>query len=118
MVPAPIEAARQTVRQLGGVWHGRYGMAKCPAHADQRPSLSITPGDRVVLFHCFAGCSREAVIDALRRGGLHFPAATDSSDTSAVPRDLTPLVHSIWSRALPLASTPAQLYLDRRYITH
>ncbi len=118
MVPAPLDAAKEAVRQLGGVWHGRYGMAKCPAHADHRPSLSITPGDRVVLFHCFAGCSREAVIDALRRGGLHFPASTELTDTSGMPRDLTRLVRSIWSKALPLACTPAQLYLDQRQIAH
>ena len=118
MVPTPTEAAQQAVRRLGGIWYGRYGMANCPAHADRRPSLSITPGNYVVLFHCFAGCSHEAVIDALRRGGLHFSAFTETTDTSEMPRDLTPLVRSMWSRALPLASTPAQLYLDRRYIAN
>ncbi|WP_256478072.1 hypothetical protein [Bartonella sp. B1099] len=26
---------------LHGVWYGRYGLARCPAHDDQLPSLFI-----------------------------------------------------------------------------
>ena len=45
---------------------GRY-QAKCPAHADRTPSLSIRQGDAGrTLIHCYAGCSTEAVLRAGR----------------------------------------------------
>ena len=43
-------------------------IAKCPAHADRAPSLTISSGrDGRVLLHCFAGCPVEAI---LRHAGL------------------------------------------------
>jgi hypothetical protein len=46
-------------------------LARCPAHDDKRPSLSIREiGDRV-LVHCWAGCSVEDVLGAV---GLTFDA--------------------------------------------
>ena len=44
--------------------------AKCPAHQDKTPSLSIRETDHQrVLIHCFAGCSVEEVLGAV---GLTF----------------------------------------------
>lgn len=40
---------------------GRW-LARCPAHEDGRPSLSIRDADGVVLLHCFAGCSAGEVV--------------------------------------------------------
>ena len=37
----------------------------CPAHADSSPSLSVTRSDDKVLIYCHAGCSHDAVLDAL-----------------------------------------------------
>ena len=43
-------------------------MACCPAHDDTNPSLSITETpDGKLLWHCHAGCSQEAVQQALER---------------------------------------------------
>lgn len=42
----------------------------CPAHQDNSPSLSVTVKDGRLLLHCFAGCSQQAVIHALRERGL------------------------------------------------
>lgn len=39
--------------------------AKCPAHQDERASLSIKLDSDRILIHCFAGCSTEAVVSAL-----------------------------------------------------
>lgn len=40
--------------------------ARCPAHQDRSPSLSIGVGsDGRVLLHCFAGCSHRAILAAL-----------------------------------------------------
>ena len=49
------------VRQTGGGW-----IARCPAHGDDNPSLSIARGeDGRWLVHCHAGCSAEAVVSAV-----------------------------------------------------
>jgi len=37
----------------------------CPAHGDDRASLSITPEGEKVLIHCHAGCDYQAILDAL-----------------------------------------------------
>lgn len=39
--------------------------AKCPAHADRSPSLSITAGNRGLLVHCWAGCRLSEICTAL-----------------------------------------------------
>jgi hypothetical protein len=48
---------------------GRW-MARCPAHDDRTPSLSISERNGKALLHCFAGCEQRAVIEALRARGL------------------------------------------------
>ena len=46
--------------------NGTGHKAKCPAHEDGSPSLSIGTGsDGRVLLHCHAGCSTDAIVDAL-----------------------------------------------------
>jgi hypothetical protein len=49
---------------------GTGWIAKCPAHEDREPSLSISEKDGVVLLHCHAGCSQEAVLAALEQLGI------------------------------------------------
>jgi putative DNA primase/helicase len=45
-------------------------MARCPAHTDDNPSLHVTVKEGKTLLHCFAGCSQDAVIEALTDRGL------------------------------------------------
>jgi len=52
-------------RRSGSSW-----MAKCPAHDDHNPSLSIREVDGKVLVRCHAGCAQRDVIDALTARGL------------------------------------------------
>jgi len=41
-------------------------LARCPAHADRSPSLSVREtGDGTVLIHCFAGCGAAEVVQAV-----------------------------------------------------
>ena len=52
----------QGVRQAG---EGRW-MARCPAHEDRSPSLSIRESaDHTVLLKCFAGCGAADVVAAV-----------------------------------------------------
>jgi len=55
---------------LGGRRSGSRWLAHCPAHEDKNPSLSITEKDGKPLVYCYAGCSQQAVIAALRGRGL------------------------------------------------
>jgi len=41
-------------------------MARCPAHHDEHPSLSIKLADDRILLHCFAGCKYQDILKALR----------------------------------------------------
>ncbi|NOS79104.1 MAG: hypothetical protein HOP35_14280 [Nitrospira sp.] len=43
---------------------GRYS-ARCPAHQDQDPSLSVRDGEKGVLLHCWAGCDLSAIANKL-----------------------------------------------------
>ena len=56
---AELVNARPTGR---GTW-----IARCPAHEDRSPSLSISEGrDGRVLLHCWAGCQAQTVLDRLK----------------------------------------------------
>lgn len=44
-------------------------IARCPAHDDQNPSLSIKEEKGKILLHCHAGCTTESIVSAL---GLSF----------------------------------------------
>lgn len=54
--------------------------AKCPAHEDKSPSLSIAEGTKGPVFHCHAGCDQDAVIGKLKDRGLW-----NGADRSAAP---------------------------------
>jgi hypothetical protein len=57
-----VLARLQGVRHNGAGW-----MARCPAHEDHSPSLSIAEGNEGrVLLHCFSGCTAESVCEALQ----------------------------------------------------
>lgn len=63
-VPAELEsvlARLAGVRRAGAGW-----TARCPAHEDHDPSLSVGTGqDGRLLLHCFGGCSFRAILAAL-----------------------------------------------------
>lgn len=44
----------------------------CPAHEDRSPSLSLAESDNKILYHCKAGCSQDAVRNALESLGFHL----------------------------------------------
>ncbi len=63
--------AAQIARHLHGRKMPSGWMARCPAHDDRDPSLSMKDGDEGrVLVKCHAGCSQDAVVAALKAKGL------------------------------------------------
>jgi DNA primase len=59
-----IEILLSRLSKVGKV-HRSY-LACCPAHAEKTPSLAITElPDGTVSLHCFSGCNKEQVLDAL-----------------------------------------------------
>lgn len=71
-------------------------IALCPAHDDRNPSLSISESDGKPLLYCHAGCSFEAIVQALgisksnsgdRSSGFppSHPQNRDSKSTGSAP---------------------------------
>ena len=65
MTPERIAHELGGARKSGDSWQ-----ARCPAHDDRNPSLSLTERNGRLLVHCFAGCPQDVVIEALRDRGL------------------------------------------------
>ena len=63
--------ADSIARALKARRSGTGWMAKCPAHDDHSPSLSIRDFDGKVLLHCHAGCAQTDVIEACMWGDYH-----------------------------------------------
>lgn len=61
---SPIETITSRLdnpKKSGNSW-----LARCPAHADKSPSLSVTEAaDGRVLLHCHAGCETEDILAAI-----------------------------------------------------
>lgn len=69
-----LEGVRETARDC---W-----VAKCPAHDDRTPSLSIKHADGRVLVHCFGGCPATDVVAAV---GLQLSDLFDEPLPSSPP---------------------------------
>lgn len=64
MTVAELLPRLERVRPVHNGW-----IARCPAHEDRSPSLSVREGrDGRVLMKCFAGCPVEAICAALKIG--------------------------------------------------
>ncbi len=117
--------AQGITRALRGVWHGRYGTARCPAHDDRLPSLSISNGnDGRLLLYCYAGCSFREIIQALIRIGLlgKQAYAHTLSFSKQFCADLKRVkqkaerAKAIWQQSQPIKNTLAETYLRMRGI--
>ena len=119
--------ARELTKRLGGRWHRSYGLARCPAHDDREPSLSIQAGETAPLVTCHAGCDRRDVIAALHRSGL-WEASDGGRQHRSRPRgDPAPsypgpaeghdYARQLWQYAREAAGTPVETYLRNRGLT-
>ncbi|CUU35525.1 DNA primase [Armatimonadetes bacterium DC] len=59
-----LEAVLPHLHKVQPLSDGSY-LACCPAHDDKEPSLSLKEENGKLLWHCFAGCSQDAVQRAL-----------------------------------------------------
>jgi DNA primase len=120
-------SAEGLARALGGRKAGAAWMARCPAHDDREPSLSIADArDGKVLVRCHAGCDQRDVIAALRARGIwdtdeRRPARflgkpnrvpTSETDDDAIRR--TEAALAIWHNSQSAEGTPVQTYLRSR----
>ncbi len=122
--------AESVTKALRGRWSGNSGEARCPAHEDKTPSLSIRDGDvGRLLTCCHAGCSPEAVWAALQDRGLvsqpddrpresrhrRRPQRPDKPTPEPSPNQDHAL--DIWHAARPAPGTVTTTYLRHRAIT-
>jgi putative DNA primase/helicase len=110
-------------RKVGGGW-----IARCPAHDDHNPSLSIRDADDgKVLVRCHARCQQDQVIATLRSRGLwaetshrrlihHAPrvAANDRVDRDGAKR--TEAALAVWQSSTPAGGTLVETYLATRHL--
>lgn len=115
---------------LGGRWHGNYGQAYCPSHANTRtPALSLAnAADGRLLVHCHAGCEFRDVMNGLRGLGLveghgmfgpPDPAeqARRRAEDKALAEKRAAQAQRLWQETLPITDTLAETYLRNRGIT-
>lgn len=110
---------REIVERLGGEWQRSGGLCRCPAHDDRTPSLSVRPGERRLLFHCFAGCETKKVLRALGALQLLGPEPEPGgSETAPSPADPGArhrgAAERLWAAAHPTWGSPAEAYLRSR----
>ena len=67
---APRISFQDILNALGARRSGSSWMARCPAHQDRLPSLSLRFVAGKLLVHCHAGCDQRTVIEALKARGL------------------------------------------------
>ncbi|APW47067.1 hypothetical protein [Rhodoferax antarcticus] len=62
---SPIDNVLSRLEKVRQRQPGQWS-ARCPAHADKGPSLSVRESpDGGVLIHCFAGCTAGEIVDAM-----------------------------------------------------
>jgi len=119
--------AETIAKALGGRRAGGGWSARCPAHDDRTPSLSLRDThDGLVLAHCHAGCDQDEVVAHLKASGLWMQngrclfryAASRRVTMSRKPDSEDPkrtvAALSIWQAAKPAGGTLIETYLGSR----
>ena len=115
--------AETIAKALGGRKAGSGWSARCPAHDDRTPSLSLRDnGEGKVLVRCHAGCDQDEVIAHLKAKGLwtlngprlfRHAASRRATKLTEPDRDdakRTETALSIWQTAKPADGTLIRTY--------
>jgi DNA primase len=100
-------------------------MARCPAHDDREPSLSIRETDGKVLVRCHAGCDQRDVIAVLKERGLWDGKASShirhlsrrkvpESQPNQQHEERSAAALAIWQSTVSSVGTPVEAYLSAR----
>ncbi|MEI4471503.1 DUF7146 domain-containing protein [Frigidibacter sp. MR17.24] len=121
--------AKTLTAALGGKWYRRYGLARCPAHGDRSPSLTLADAaNGKLLLHCKTGCDFREVLDALRGLGLVEGSGSGPGlDPAEVARRIEAekaeamrkalQASAVWKEAGPICGSLGETYLRGRGIT-
>ncbi len=120
--------AEAIAKALGGRKAGAAWMARCPAHDDRAPSLSIADArDGKVLVRCHAGCNQRDVIALLRARGvwedgrkpIRFSRQPDGvAETDSDAKRRTEAALAIWRGSQLAEGTLVETYLRSRGLTN
>jgi putative DNA primase/helicase len=119
--------AATIARVLHGKRNGEGFLCHCPVpshgqrRGDRDPSLSVRDGDSAVLVHCFGGCDRLDVLDALRRRGF-LDVRVDAHSLRAMlmrpaSHDPDPTALEVWAAAVSAGGSIVETYLRSRKIS-
>jgi putative DNA primase/helicase len=117
--------AESIATALGGRKAGRSWSARCPAHDDRNPSLSLRDSaGGGVWVKCFAGCPKNEIIGSLKAlglwvGGTSWRTSTKRLKPSAMKQSAddqtrTSIALSIWKACVPASRTLVEIYVRSR----
>ena len=97
------------VRKSGKKWQ-----AKCPAHNDGSPSLTISEGNRGILMYCHAGCSIHEVCEAigLKPRQLFYEELKHISSDPTLDDYIIAIAKNQLKQGTPLSDEDARTYTE------
>ena len=78
-MPTTLENIASGLKKVKWCGDSRF-VACCPAHDDRSPSFAAKDDNGKILVKCFAGCTQDEVINALRNLGLWHTASLHQLD--------------------------------------
>jgi len=99
------------VRKTGAGWQ-----ARCPAHEDENPSLSVSERGGKILLRCHAGCETAAIVDALglKMADLFTAAKPKGHNVKGEPEAVYPYTDEEGTLLFEVVRFPGKQFRQRR----